>query len=1555
MIDDYLRALPPTGPDGFEGLIAKLLSSLTDRRFSLAKSGAQAGRDISSRDGQSNVIAVECKRYLQNTSLNDRELLGEMAQAKMAIPDLDIWVLVTTRDIPSQTTEELQRNAVLLGIDYFAISAGDGDLSSLEMLCASSPDEVISLLHSRIGSKAENQLRLLLTDLSTDPTYDASIVNLKDQLLSANIGYDNWRCELHKIYQESLKSEAISRSYYAQPLNISESSIQFIDRPAAWDALDNWYKDWRNTRNMFVMKGEEGDGKTWSVASWLSRKLSESNEFPAVLFISSHKMQSNYPLDQLSNYISRLMRDIGNTDWSKRLPRWLETGSDHPPRLVLVLDGINERLGAAWWKSFMNNITGNPLYSSIAVILTSRTLFWERHIGPLRNIAHTSYGLAPFDDNELSLALKHNNLMLSDIPSNILHLIRRPRYFRLMLKHRERISQSGDVTDARLIYEDWRDRLERKDHLGDLDDETFQDILKDLAQQYEEGIKNIKSRQIDQLLPSHIEKGPIIDEFIAGGIIDSDNRVNKQQLAYGLGLILVDQVKNTSEKNDPDFGETIAKWLEPQAEMDIKASICEYAVLYSLSSTELPRAAQAALLLAWINSHNPGSRIEDNFVAYMPINPKSYFDLAEIVWSNTQDNPWAENLFMRGLLRWSKTSSVADHLPAIFKHWFGFVHINGVDYMRGLEGENADRVRVEINERLGFEIQVGPFEFANRKFTAIDDDGLLRLNRVALNVISHLPREPYLKAITTGCLAEVIMGEASKYDLFKWVMMTSEDSLWNGIEAEVKKLLLTDNQSTQRTAYRLLSLEGSGEAIRRQSSFPDDLFPQNPFIKQHLEDPCRSLYPWKKEDLKICLERDDLEPHLIARKLAPLCVDPNLELPFDINQKLISLIDTIPIEKVCRSLVQSVEDHSLSEYEPVFCRFIPEALSEFHKSLGAQAIHRQGMPLRQLAIQLGKSRLILSENEYVAVKDAWTDLCGQSDTWDHNDSFTEAFLFNVMLHNLPSDKQLMYLLKRPKNAHDMVRLSPAFSTISDWNIAAGYLDLKNDVNILRTLWFLSYTPEQIPEEFISSKILNLLDHSDTMVRAYVLKIVYLSNHAQCIRAILDSAWAWSGSYNDKENYFGSLLLSEHGSVISYTELRSRIHPLYLGFAVQCRGAINEEIEQYAEDINNIWQSLYLNAPDVPPDLPATEIDVDQSQPYAPNFLKLDDSLFSRSVTFLSRNSVWGGVSDDDTVDLKNLFGQNADDDSSERLYEIVRDTIEEQKRAGNLWFARHFSIKTLIEVLNRRPDYLQKWIDAILTEDFSGQDILTKGLSFYEALCSVLLEISPEIGKQLYLKLKNESQLKFIDQRSGIHTLKYTLFKNSGSSAFETLATQEINRCTSDRELLEVAIVSQSSNGLDWLMSYIQDSLPTVAPLRRIRAIILLGFMDTSEAYAQLNQMKNDAYESWENDIIKLAIDNWQKNSWAKHWYCSFLREEDKILAWRSFRLFLRCVTSMFWIWDEQVAAEAKDDPLLRERLLFATNNIDTIRNSIKTNEKDTREKFLGQKVHKGQVWPWME
>ncbi len=109
---DLLRELPATGENGFEGLIAALLEALTEQHFYLAKSGSQNGRDMSATRNSCGVIAVECKRYGKKSELDERSLLGEIAQAVRDIPDLDIWILATSREISSQLDSALRWQTV---------------------------------------------------------------------------------------------------------------------------------------------------------------------------------------------------------------------------------------------------------------------------------------------------------------------------------------------------------------------------------------------------------------------------------------------------------------------------------------------------------------------------------------------------------------------------------------------------------------------------------------------------------------------------------------------------------------------------------------------------------------------------------------------------------------------------------------------------------------------------------------------------------------------------------------------------------------------------------------------------------------------------------------------------------------------------------------------------------------------------------------------------------------------------------------------------------------------------------------------------------------------------------------------------------------------------------------------------------------------------------------------------------------------------------------------------------------------------------------------------
>jgi hypothetical protein len=270
-----LRRLTPTGSQGFEGLIAQLLEQLTGRRFYLARSGSQGGRDLSSDFQNFSVIAVECKRYGEDTEFDVRNLLGEMAQASQEIPDLDLWVLVASRSIPAQLVTVLTTEAHRRGIEFLPISADQGSSSSLAVLCAQAADVALRYVQDKSSDAEQQEVARHLNEILANPGYGQALQNLRASFSPVTIGFEYWRVSQNRWLTSCFQSEAQSRAEFGQPVNVGDERVQFVERRTAWTYLNAWFSKWSEDHHPFVLLGEEGDGKTWAVASWLSQKIQQ--------------------------------------------------------------------------------------------------------------------------------------------------------------------------------------------------------------------------------------------------------------------------------------------------------------------------------------------------------------------------------------------------------------------------------------------------------------------------------------------------------------------------------------------------------------------------------------------------------------------------------------------------------------------------------------------------------------------------------------------------------------------------------------------------------------------------------------------------------------------------------------------------------------------------------------------------------------------------------------------------------------------------------------------------------------------------------------------------------------------------------------------------------------------------------------------------------------------------------------------------------------------------------------------------------------------------------
>lgn len=1553
---DVFRELPASGSDGFEGLISSLLDTLTGHHFRLASGGYQAGRDMTARVSNGNIIAVECKRYGQDSELDQRSLLGEMVQATRDVPDLDLWVLVTSREVPSRLYESLNQQAVDTGIGFFALSDADGTPGSLEVLCANSAD--VFLNHSSIQARVDkNEIKNILTAVLQNSHYTHRLSELRDYFLSPLAGYNSWRVQHNDGLLKSLASTQEARARFGQAINVVQPGVQLVPRTSFSNSIANWYGRWKGSHSFLSVLGEEGDGKTWGTASWVASAVKQETDFPAVLFVPSTDIAEGLSEPDVGGLLTAQivgkLKAPSREHTVRRLERWLTRLVPATPLVVLVLDGLNERGSREWWRRLLEQLAGETWSNHVAVITTCRTSYWERHFKPLTYLPVESFVIGPFDDVELTVALGHHQLSRDAIEPGLLPMIRKPRYFDQMVRLREILPTGGEVTPARLLFEDWRDRYERKGNLI-LSVEEFQNVIRRLAEQHQTAHFTFTEHELTAALPES-DRRAVLEELRTGGILDvvgGKYHINKQSLVHGLALLLVDQLREAVNATD-DPREVIAKWMEPHADMDLKAEISEFAVLYVLGSDMLPIAHKVALLESWIGSSNPGPEAADHLIAYLPRDPHAYTSLAESVWSDDYDNRWAQENLTLGFIDTYKYPFVSPILRTAFERWLGFVHIEGSPIQRH-KPEDGDRLRREMAERLGREIELGQLDLGRYRLTVINDDGLLRLSKVALAVISHLDRSPFVHGLSIGCLADALIGYPFNYERILWIVRTSQSDLRTSVQTEVEQLLALGSEISREAAIRLLSFEGSGSASDLIDSIPHERV-QSEIMRRHEEDPCTSPVQWKRDESLKCLQRQDINPNWAARQIGAYVVDPAFAVPQSFVQRLIETLKAVNKDQVWVVLGTTSEDHEIDTIEPILASHAPFALSEFVRSIDLQIVTRTGMARRQLAIALVRHYLILQGEEQKAVLAAWENLIANANDWSKEDEDAEMFLMEVLLPLLGPGDQLSSLLRRPETAANLVRYENNFLPLTTFDGIRTQLESETDLEILhRILWFLTEHPTAIPLDFFDTTIVPLIDKEDSIVRSKVLELTYQIKTSHAIDRVVNSNWSWNASRASFENHWGSLVLCEHGNTLTFEEVSRRIDPSYLGYALTCRGKIAHEVKQYAELLHQVWLRLTRSGADLPLELPQFEIESSVSQriEHVPRWSISEPS--DLSITFASKYLNWGGVEPASDLDLSDL---NSDTIVRKRqnLKNRVREVIAQQKKSGNVWFGRDFRGTGLEEVIAIRPDLADHWIANANPNTLQGRERIRRGGAFYDALCTALLKNNSEKGVKLYWQLmETPGRTAVKDSETQIDLLDYALFDTT-QNEFVTAAWQrKLEECKSDQGLMKVVLLLERASAGEWLWSYVDDRIDNAAPIDRARARVLLGFMNSSHSFAVLQQLHRDDPDTWMKELTDRALNQQQRKKWSKNWFIKFLSERSDESAWGAFRLLLKCVDTSFWFWWEIVKNEIKPSHDWSRRIMFMEDNSDNLRNAIVRNEKDIAECLFGQKIIKHQVWPWM-
>lgn len=1555
-LKNVLGQLNPTGHGGFEGLVKSLLEALTGNRYRLARAGTQEGRDLSTAGTNSTWIAVEAKHYPRAQPPPKRTFLGHLTETRNDMPDLDLWVLVASTEIPDQTANALtregneQRIAVQI-LDWNATNTPD-----LPVLCAAALEKTTGFLTEQGTSPQElDEVTRELETLAKAPGFDRAVERIKQAFREAHIGYDHAKQATHRRLTQSMTEPREAKANLHQLLDIRNPTGKLIRRRSASDFLNDWWNNWPAKPGPAVLLGDEGNGKTWAgIAWWLAQE-----DTPLTLFIPSGRNDTEDPQELMAAELAAHTRFQKTDYWERRLTGWLQRPPGATPQLLLIIDGLNERPDKNWRRLF-HALEARQYRGRIAVIATCRNRYWEEEIdlNSLEDKAAT-FVIPPYDDEEFHEALSEFGLAASDLPAELNKLLRKPRFFRIARDYLRRGRPIEAVTLDRLFFDDWRSRYESKVGYFRLTPEGFSGLLRRLARDYREKNENATydGRTIRDLMAGGGAPGTEFfadfRELLDGDLIKRDDTdataftINKNLLPHALGHLLADQAKKTTENPR----ELIAQYLEHYEGTDFAIGVRRSAAILAALIDDYPAEARTALWNEWLSSHNQQNHHHREFYGLAQEKPGLFLDFAEV----SEDN-WRYHTAGRQLTRAIHEVSARgrhDYLLADrFNKWLGTINTEGLYIQRQSDRSASERTRTKIGEHI--EALKRPTSLVSR-VTVISEEVTSHewLSWFALKIISMDPKPIYAAAITAWALSRATMGVPHEDDTVSWLLRLNDgnDSLAEHVEQEAHDLVATGNVIGLRAAATVYRALGTSYALAARANLPKEITAPPQWLTEELKDPCHSFGRWRREHVATCLERSDIKTHRKIDQLKRLAIDPSFQPPRSFIKGLekLSIYDNLDKIRSGRSRTKADLDHET--IEPILAAYDIQGLVRLTQAL------INGLPDREedgqflLAVELPQFFPLIEEAEQQSIETTWTTLNKERARIAADGRHAEELLTKILLAMRTAEEQLELLKSRDQEANDLENWEAVFAPLGP-DQQDGLLQQaakhESHKQCRRILWFLSEHRNKLTPEG-RAHLARLAQHNDPVVRAMAFKITANANDTKAGQAVVDTDWrSDNDDHRELESWYGSWCLATFGTALSFDELRARIQPELLGYAVNQRGSRSDEIKAYAKTINHTWNAA--RSIDRPHELPKFRLLYEHDeQPRGfqrPCVLSVDDPA---AINLAARESYWEEPLNEKFERLVLVPDHESYEQAQQELYDLHKNAYEQQRKSGQHWLAATFRPDSLLEVVKQQPSLVGQWVVAATGDDSSR--LLFHASQFYKQLCLALLNEQPAEGERLWQALaKNDlfsgSRNLNLDDRVAI------LFIADDNPTVDRLRSLALDRATTDQSLLGLLIAARRYGRGAWIADRITADLAAGHLWRTARALTMIGFTTPDTTTSQVLGGYNPDDSDWLS-LVAGAANQWrQRDEWAKHWYQEFHARLGRAEALAAYRLFLRCVDRRFRTWTDDERQATRDLPTWKRTHLILNER--ALETAMEENEKELERTLYHTRIPGGQIRPWI-
>ena len=464
--------------------------------------------------------------------------------------------------------------------------------------------------------------------------------------------------------------------------------------------------------------------------------------------------------------------------WRRRLDLWERNGGEGL-RILVIVDGLNQNFLFKSWADWFQPLLEEGVRDMYRVVVSCWRSWWMDRLAGLANLtpAPIEIGVGGFNDEELDEMLIAMEATREDFVEPLLSLMRVPRLSRVAMAHRKALSDSGDVTVERVIYEDWKDRLRRQGSESGLDDSRMRAFIQRLGRQLRENVdRAVTRRNIGDILAhdkhdngqTGEELHVAVDQLTSGGWFrpgeDPDTfKVEADRIAYVLGAALVAELKRNAGIADCET--TVAEFLDPLKAHSLGARILRAATTIALVEEDRPSGLRRSLVERWLDEQNFGEDDFDALWRLAGLDAELFLAIAESDWLGERADEQMDEVLVKMLANAAAFATFGRALKLKLAEWLGTVWAAPTD-------EKDDRLRAEGRTARGRYRKWSKSSAAGElgSVRLVENGRWEWLGYRAVAVMSYLERAPYVAALEAWCLSRALMDRAWHLDQVAWLL-----------------------------------------------------------------------------------------------------------------------------------------------------------------------------------------------------------------------------------------------------------------------------------------------------------------------------------------------------------------------------------------------------------------------------------------------------------------------------------------------------------------------------------------------------------------------------------------------------------------------------------------------------------------------------------------------------------------------------------------------------------------------------------------------------------------